>query len=907
MRTPRLLLALAVTGTVLATGAGAAVSAAQPNPCGDRIHDAGNKWQSIRPNWTTNATKVVQVVSLPYAPDRMYATNGLEVMVTNNAGCSWQTLLSPHGGDLGLLPPVVQSLVPSQVADLLTLPSTARIVAIAAPSSATTSDAVYIAYNDSFQGGLTKPHLISISPQGIYDGQGAGLPAFGTIGALDISASADTPTTAYAVIDGELNSQGGVYDTTDGGKSWTLRDASATTSSVQDLRADPVVNGWTFAKGSDGLFKSADGGQSYQAERSASDMQTYDVSPGANGSMLVVGHANHKTFDRLDTNGGQWSSVAAPVDARDVAIQPILDTVSVSDGHDMWLETNGSVANAKNITPDAGPPTQTQISAPLPNGYSIVGNGGDAVLRRVQDLNNNGIAGAPGEPITLLPHVPKQFPSTLTPGIAKLSLPAGASQDVSYRLLLPRTPSPVDIMFLVDTTASTENTINGLKQDLAEIVNDLGSTGLDAQFGLADFKDYSPSIDNLGDGETGDYPYRLDRRIGPADASLRAALNNLHARGGGDPPEAQLTALYQSTTGAGQHYPGRKTWIKGLQPGQSAGYRGDALKLAVLATDERFHEEKSYLTPSWDKTVSALNSYGVHPIGLAIETVTDQGQIQGFHSLRVEQKLADATHSFAPAGGVDCNGDLVPDVPAGGPFVCKVPVVVQSGIKVGPLTVKKDHVLPVKLAPAITRAAETLPDLRTVGLQFPGLPAGIAHVVSPAAAPQVNIKNDNALGFTVRYTCPKLHKAASYKTDVNAAAGARVVASSAIQLACGAVPAPSHNPPPPIVVAAAAAPAAAPPAPGQPIPNTNPNPNPGLNANVGFASQEEEQRQLAFAGADQIGEEDPSVEMQMSRLSSSSSGSDPSEPWFFGGAAVLLTGAAGFAARSRFAAAWHRN
>ncbi|HMC68881.1 MAG TPA: hypothetical protein VKJ07_07000, partial [Mycobacteriales bacterium] len=86
-----------------------------------------------------------------------------------------------------------------------------------------------------------------------------------------------------------------------------------------------------------------------------------------------------------------------------------------------------------------------------------------------------------------------------------------------------------------------------------------------------------------------------------------------------------------------------------------------------------------------------------------------------------------------------------------------------------------------------------------------------------------------------------------------------------------------------------------------------PNPNPGLNANVGFASQEEEQRQLAFAGADQLGQEDPTVEYQMSRLRSSSSGDGSTDSWFVGGAAVLLTGAAGFAARSRFAVAWHRN
>jgi hypothetical protein len=907
MRTPRLLLALAVTGMVLATGAGAAVSAAQPKPCGDRIHNAGNDWQSIRPNWTTNATKLVQVVAVPYAPDTMYATNGLEVMVTNNGGCSWSTLMSPHGGDIGVLPPVVSSSLPQQVADLLKLPSTARIVGIAAPSSATSSGDVYVAYNDEFNSGLTKPHIISFTPEGTFDGQDTGLPSFGTVGALELSASGDTPTTAYTVIDGQLNQPGGVYITSTAGKTWEARDASATTSSVSGVRADPVVNDWAYAQGSGGLIKSADGGKSFQEAHSASDMKSFDVAQGHNGSMLVVGHADRKEFDRLDTNGGNWQSVPAPVDAQQVAIQPILGTVTVSDGSRMWLESNGAVDKADDITPDAGPPTQTQITAPLANGYAIVGNGGDVVLRRVQGLNNIGIVGSPGRPVLLLPHgAPKQFPSTLTPGARKVSLPAGASQDVSYRLLLPRTPSPVDIMFLVDTTASTENTINGLKQDLADIVNDIGSTGLNAQFGLADFKDYSSSIDNLGAGDTGDYPYRLDRRIGPADVSLRAALNKLRARGGGDPPEAQLTALYQSTTGIGQHYPGRKTWINGLQPGQSAGYRGDALKLAVLATDERFHQEKSYLTPSWDKTVAALRSYDVHPIGLAVETVTDRGQVQGFHSLAVEQKLARATGSIAPAGGVDCNGDLVPDVAAGDAFVCKVPVVVQHGVAIGGIQVTKDHVLPVKLAAAITRAAETLPDLRTVGLQFPGIPASVAHVVTPAAAPQVNLKNDNALNFTVRYTCPTQHKPQRYKMHVNAAAGARVVASSPFDLACGAVPAPQHNAPPPIVIAAPAAAAAAPPPPGQPIPNTNPNPNPGLNANVGFASQEEEQRQLAFAGADQLGEEDTTVEYQMSRLSSPSGDGSP-EAWFVGGAAVLLTGAAGFAARSRFAAAWHRN
>jgi hypothetical protein len=326
----------------------------------------------------------------------------------------------------------------------------------------------------------------------------------------------------------------------------------------------------------------------------------------------------------------------------------------------------------------------------------------------------------------------------------------------------------------------------------------------------------------------------------------------------------------------------------------------------VLATDDRFHRERSYLTPTWDQTISALRSYGVHPIGLAVQTVDEQGAKHGFHSYNVEQQLATDTGSVAPAGGVDCNGDLVPDIPAGAPFVCKVPVTVTNGVKVGVVTVKKTKVLPVKLASAITQAAETLPDLRTVGLTFTGAPARIASIVHPTPLPRVNVKNDNALSFTVRYHCPQSHHPSLYRMHVNAAAGARVVASAPMRVTCGAVPVARHALPP-IALAAPAAAVAGPPAPGQPVPNPNPNPNPALNANVGFASQEEEQRQLAFAGADSLGEEDPSVEYQMSRLNSAGGGGDgSSDPWIVGGAAVLLTGAAGYAARTRYAAAWHR-
>jgi len=74
-------------------------------------------------------------------------------------------------------------------------------------------------------------------------------------------------------------------------------------------------------------------------------------------------------------------------------------------------------------------------------------------------------------------------------------------------------------------------------------------------------------------------------------------------------------------------------------------------------------------------------------------------------------------------------------------------------------------------------------------------PAGIAKTVAPHSVPMVNIRNDNALGFVVRYTCPKLHKAHTWPLTITAKAGARSITSTTATLACGPVGAPAPEPP----------------------------------------------------------------------------------------------------------------
>lgn len=887
MRSLRLLFAAVVLGTAAASGVGASVQAAPQPACGGHVSDAGNGWRGIRPPFPSGPSKVTHVVATPYVPDRMFATNGSEVMLTNDGGCHWIGVVIPKAGSL-------LGVLPAPLSSVLTIPTTTSVTALAAPSSATISNRAYVGLEDS---SLVRNALRI----GYYDGNfwrydASGLPSSGRV--VEIAGSPTAPTIAYAMVDStsSIDQNPGLYVTRDGGKTWSLRNPSAQSSNLHGLKVDPNVPTLIYALGGNGLQTSNDGGLTFTpGTRSGRDIASYDVANGGGSARIVQGHTTGSYYDRSNDAGSNWAAVRAPVIAKEVAIQPTIDQVGVSDGKQLWLEPSSDVHKACNVTPGVGAPTQLQFTAPLASGYAAVGVRGDAIVRAVFKLDKCGtivIKGSDLTPIILLPQVlPHQFPSTLLPGRTAVSLPPGGHQDVNYRLLLPRTPSPIDVMFLVDTTDSMTHTIDGLRQDLKQIVNDLATVGLDVQFGVGDFHDYPPTDFAPGDGEIGDYPYRLDAKIGRVTAVLQAALSKLHASGGGDPPEADLTALYQSTTGAGQRI-GRHVLVR---PGLQAGYRPDALKLAVLATDAPFHQESDYLTPSWSRTMSTLRSYGVHPIGIAVERVDGQGATAGFPSLSDENRLTTQTGSVAPRGGVDCNGDLKVDIGAGAPFVCKLPIVRTSTANVGGITIGS-KTQPVKLAPAITTAAESLADFRTVGLQFKGHP-GIARVVGPSPLPRVNLKSDNTIDFTVRFTCPKLRHPQTFNLGVDAGAVGRVFASSAAKVQCGAVPPPHHAAViSPLAAAAAvapiAAPPAAPPAPANPVPNANPNPNPALNANVGFASQEEQQRQLAFANADAGIEEDTSTEMAMSRLG--------------GGAAILLAAAAGYAARRRFAAAWHR-
>jgi photosystem II stability/assembly factor-like uncharacterized protein len=889
------------TALVVLTGAGSiatSVRAANPIPCNGNTELAGNGWLASNPG----LPKLSLVRSVTYAPERIFATDGQALRRTDDGGCTWQTVTLPQ----------------VTVAGVAALPEAVGITDVATPSSSTSADYAYVAADATVTNALpvslpSRPVVFASSNGGrSWTSSSNGLPSIGSIS--ELAASDAQPRSLYALVSG-AGSNSGIYVSNDAGSTWAVR---STDTSVSHLRVNPgVVNQIYGLRPGDGLVLSTDGGANFKAlPLDGQDVQSFSAAAGSGYVQIAQGHSSSFRFDVSLDGGSTWRPHLAPERAQSVAIAAVVPVVAVYDAHKLSVEQLvGRGALHTPLTPGMGVPVagSVQASAPTGVGLALTGIAPDRkhVLRTGYNMFTHKVITPTLTPIRLLPTVTvKQFPSTLTSAVATLRLPAGAHRDVPYQLLLPRTPSPVDLMFLVDTTSSTDQTIDGVRQGLQSVVNDLRSTGLDVDFGVADFKDY-PGWTG-GSGPDTDYPYKLRRRIGPPDASLQRALGDLKAADGGDQPESDLTALYQSTLGVGQkaadvyQSSGVPRWVVG--PGQQAGYRPQSLRLAFIATDEPYHSEPEYMTPSWRSTVAALNSHGVHQIGLAVESNDDKGNPEPgrFDALPDERRMARDTGALAPPGGVDCDGNGTTDIAAGQPLVCTISKPADKRLKV-PVGSRQIDVgnapAAVHLAPLLVQLAESIPDYRSVGLHISGGPAALGKVVSNPAAPSVNIRADNTLGYVVRYTCPRLPKAHTWPLTLTATAGARALTSTTTAVSCGPVakvpPAAAVAPPAAAAVVAAGVAPVTPPNPPTNV-NSNVNPNPAVNPNAGFAQQNEEQPQLALADADQGLQEDTSL--AMSRRTS-----DRDTALMLAAAGLMTAAAAGYATRSRWRTARQHN
>lgn len=864
-------LLLAVVGPTALPQTSTATAAAEVCDRGVTADDGGG-WVALNPRFPAGAPGVTLVAAPAFAPDVIYATNGAAVVRTLDGGCTWRAVYTASA----------QAGV-------------AEITALAAPSSATNSNYLYVGVTTTLVGGITRPSVAVSTRRGesgswVVAEPTSALPPVGKI--TGVTASPQLPASGFAVVelDASAARRSLVYASSDAGATWERRTAPYDEFTGSQLVAHPTRQVELFALDKRQVVHSGDGGTTFSSASPGGPVSGFAAAPGAGGVRLAAARADRAAYARSDDGGLTWENRKTTVDVSDLAMAPLQDLVGFSAGTDFYLHSPR--AGEVRRSPMGGAPSQLVLSSPTADGFAVTGVRGGSVLRLVlsDDLRVVPPTVGPGgvlTPVRIRVGGTKQFPSLLAPAQLRVSLPAGAKRVLPYRLLVPRTPTPVDAMFLVDTTGSMGGTINGLRQDIAKIVSALDDAGLDAQFGLGDFRDYP-----MERPDSSNWPYKLVREIGPA-AGMKAALDTLEAGGGTDGPESTLAALLQSTTGEGHEgY---------IAPGQQARYRKHALKLAFAATDAEFHragdpnygyDGRGYSLPwpgpEFETVMEAMRRAGVHQVGLAVSpNATDD-----------LTKAARETETFAPDGGVDCNGDGLIDVKAEEPLVCDVSAGVNAGIVdvggVGPPGQSG-------LTAAVVSLANGIPDLKAVTLR---VSSGKRFARIAAGAPRrvLNLRADNDLDYGVQLSCP-VAPPSRQLIELTASTSLRELASADIVLDCGGPPIAPLPVELPAAAAVAAAPAAAPAA-AQPVPNPQPNPNPNPNpqanaapnVNSGLVEQSETEAQLALA----VGDVDALSSEAGEELAMSARTRPPeADLAFVAAAALLLSLATSVAVRNR--------
>jgi len=82
-------------------------------------------------------------------------------------------------------------------------------------------------------------------------------------------------------------------------------------------------------------------------------------------------------------------------------------------------------------------------------------------------------------------------------------------------------------------------TLSSLKANLNSLVNQVKTAQPDAQFGVADYRDFAGC-------PADSYAYKLDQAITADTPTVQGAVNGLAIGNGCDTPEQQLNALFQS-------------------------------------------------------------------------------------------------------------------------------------------------------------------------------------------------------------------------------------------------------------------------------------------------------------------------------------------------------------------------
>ena len=790
----------ALVGSSVASGV-----AAQPAPVGERCAIPGqivvrDGWEHIRiPSFEAGPQSMTEYGVDPADPARLYATNGFSVAVSSDGGCRWRTTFRldepPAGADY--------SGDDSVITDLTVEPGHALLA---------------ISQRDGL-----RPHVVLSSYAGETWRRGdEGLRA-ATGRPLAVAMARSNPGYAFLLVDegagtgaARLSLGDRIYESTTAGGSWGERDAGTPDEgllstglpplregAISGLAADPVEAGRLYVYGLDGLYVHQQGRRD-QVFGDPVRLVAAIRSPGAPATTLLAAFEGTR-YEVSPDGGASFVSVSAPGEVDSFAEALRAGDHYVSAGGRVYLRSNGrftEVRGGAGVTSLAAARSQRQISPFAARSIlTLYGRTNTSIVRREESRT-----------IDLLPvpdYVvvdalggfgvgdPEALPGSLTPDRRELVLREGQSRSVPYELVLPRTPTPLDVFFDVDTPNSMIPALDGLRDAMANIITELTAADIDAWFGVGQYKSFQAPP-----------AFELMQDIAPPGQGLADALNRLRASDGG--LETQLESLRQIATGEGGF---------GIAPGQDATWRKGSLRIVVNMTDEDISTGDNH--PTYEEVGRVMQADDAIHFGIALQNEDTVGALGRPRDGLVE--IAHHTKSFAPSAGVDCDGDDDPDLYQGEPLVCVIDHVRSRDAGV--------------LGGAIISVLRSMTDVGEVSIKtavdakHPAAP-GVAVPDEPLVT-GVDFKVTNTIRFNVELTCPSVDEVTRFPIDVEAARESGVLASAAALLTCKPHPEPPA-PVPPVIPPALIAAVVPPPPPPPPVnigPHPNPHPNPQPNPN----------------------------------------------------------------------------
>ena len=873
---------------VLAAVVPAVASAVSPQ-LGCRTATTVGSWQTVTVNpfhqvpGVDTVDKVTAYAVDAKHPGTVVATNGTTLKRSLHSGCDWVDAFQ-----LGLQPTADVPLS-GQVARIVstTLLPSGRVLA-AVREGAGAASRPHVVGSDDGRPGSYRTADTGLPPQGApkllkaaSDGRTVYLvltPVGSTdTGPVDPSGlpslpPVDTPTTSGG-------KAGLLYASTDGGHSWALRTSASDLPAGAGLdqlaidRRDPNL---LYATSNGLLYLSRDGGASFARARVNNEDVTAveTMAPGQVAFFTRGGFAvkstdgGHNFFGGRSIAGVTSAAYRAGDSRLAVEANGQLSLVDPATGRSFFAP--GPTAARGSLTGDVG------------SQATFHGLAGHALLRYIDP---------PPAVQTDIPvsvddiGVPPPPPGIISPGARTVQLKVGTSGVYDYTLAMPKSPTPLDLFFLIDTSGSMLDYIDNLKTNISKVTNAIQKAGINLQVGVGTLgtgprpgEVVPPYVNPSDPNDRGSTLYSLFRRIGPVDKGFAAALKSVTVKNqaGNNPAEAQLAALEQATFGPGIKDP-RSTNAAPLfivQPGQDAGWRAapGIRRIIVHATDEAFDKPAgSPVKPNGEldfaKVIREMNAYRVQQIGITTGAIESRDDLS---------TIARGTHTLAPQGGSNCGEGVI--LPARSPLVCDTE---------GDFSALIGHLV------------SSLQDHADVTLSARGSTPKVIRALDALQLQGIDVTHPNTLPFRVAVTC-KGQSPGTYTEDIAASLrGVRIATShltvqclgpaAALRLLPPAVAALPAVPPPPAPVAVVPAPPAAQP---QAAPQAQPNAQAQVQPLTAAAMQQQEELQLALALQAGV-EERPAADEELAMVNRRRT--DESAAFALLAAAMLASSAVGLA------------